>query len=275
MRIAVAAARKGRAEMIRTGRGEPKPTSEESRADSEVTSRVKSPLHPYDLTQAYKQDPSIENYLRIRRAHPDVEFDVGIFGRASEWFYIQPELERFGISWELLLSVLEAKPDAISEMALLLLEKASERKRKAKGGGTHLVRRGNAIPDKLVDWIIACSLDALSANDELLIPRDLIVLIRERLCGSHPEYVRTLKARVMRFKAELIMQELRAKGIRPSFRNVGRSLGVQASTVKRWFTHPDPLAPVFKEERGLVAPGVGQQAIKSAQKKSRVRRPPQ
>ena len=188
-----------------------------------------------DLTKRYKKNPTIENYVRIRREHPEAEIEVAVIGGIDQLFYLEPELRRFAIDPKLVASVMDADPDAISEISLQLLEKLIERDRKLKAGETHLVRRGNAIPDKLIDWLINCALDGLSWNYYLDIPRELIVLIRERLGGSNPEYEQASHAHEMRWHAIIIGAQMMAQGQTPTLRLISRILGVAPSTVMRWF----------------------------------------
>jgi hypothetical protein len=150
-------------------------------------------------------------------------------------FYMREELARYGIDPELLGGILDADQDAISEMALRLMEKIIEARDIAADGETHLIRRGLAIPEKLLDWVICCSLDALSWNDDLMIPRDLIVVIRERLGGSNLHYEKEGAIRQNKQNAGLIAGQLMARGVVPTFKIIGQALGVAPSTVKRWF----------------------------------------
>ena len=117
-----------------------------------------------------KADPSIENYVRLRRGDPEAEIEIGIVGGFELMFYMREELAQYGIDPELLGGILDADQDAISEMALRLMEKLIEAQAIAADGETHLIRRGLAIPEKLIDWIICCSLDGLSWNDDLYDP---------------------------------------------------------------------------------------------------------
>jgi hypothetical protein len=188
-----------------------------------------------EITKKYKADPSIENYVRLRRGNPEAEIEVRTVGSFESMFYMRDELERYGIDPELLGGILDADQDAISEIALRLMEKIIEARAIAADGETHLIRRGLAIPEKLIDWIICCSLDALSWNDDLMIPRDLIVLIRERLGGSNLHYEKEGEIRQNKQNAGLIAGRLMARGVNPTFKIVGEALGVAPSTVKRWF----------------------------------------
>lgn len=187
------------------------------------------------VSTEYKFDPSIENYVRLRRADPNAEIEVSVIGGFDSMFYMRDELENYGIDPDLLGGILDADEDAISEIALCLMEKMIEARQLEKDGETHLIRRGMAVPEKLIDWVISCSLDAMSWNDELTIPRDLIVLIRERLGGSQMQYEQEGKIRQNKTNAAMIAGQLVARGVVPTFKIIGQTLGVAPSTVMRWF----------------------------------------
>jgi hypothetical protein len=188
-----------------------------------------------EITKEYKAAPSIENYVRLRRENPTAEIEVSVIGGFESMFYMRDELERHGIDPDLLGGILDADLDASSELSLRLMETMIEARQVERSGETHLIRRGLAIPEKLIDWVICCSLDALSWNDELTIPRDLIVLIRERLGGSNPQYEQEGQVRQNKMNAEMIAGQLMAQGVVPTFKILGRALRVAPSTVNRWF----------------------------------------
>lgn len=188
-----------------------------------------------EFTKAYKSNPTIENYLRLRKENPEAEIEIAVTGGIDKLFYMEPELERFGIEAQQMASVLDANPEAISSIAFKIMENITKAKALRAIGEAHLIRRGLVMPDKLIDWFITCSLDAMSWNDELEIPRDLIVLIRERLTGSHPEYEKSERAYQNKKSAALIAGQLVAQGKKPTFRIIGECLDVSPSTVMRWF----------------------------------------
>ena len=187
------------------------------------------------LTSEYKKSPSIENYVKLRRQHPRSEIEVSVLGGIDPLFYMEPVLKQYGFDPQLIASVMDADADSISEASLQLMEKMIEARQRSMRGDTHLIRRGHAIPDKLIDWIVCCSLDALSWNDDLYIPRDLIVLIRERLGGSNPEYRQGSQTYEKKRNAGLIAGQLKARGVRPTYKLLASILKVAPSTVKRWF----------------------------------------
>lgn len=188
-----------------------------------------------EITKEYKANPTIENYVKLRRSNPTAEIEVGVIGGFESMFYMQEEFERYGVDPNLLGGILDADQEAISEISLRLMEKMIEAREIENAGETHLIRRGLAIPDRLIDWVIGCSLDSLSWNDAPMIPRDLIVLIRERLGGSKPQYEKEGAVRKSKQDAEMIAGQLMAQGLMPTFKILGQLLGVAPSTVMRWF----------------------------------------
>jgi hypothetical protein len=180
-----------------------------------------------------------------------------VIGSFESMFYMRDELERYDIDPDLLGGVLDADPEAIGEVSLRLMERMIEARALERAGETHLVRRGRAVPDKLIDWIICCALDALSWNDELTIPRDLIVLIRERLGGPNPQYKQEGQVREGKNNAAIIAGQLKARGVTPTFKVIGDALKVAPSTVMRWFEpgeferERDRWAALFDEEGNM------------------------
>jgi hypothetical protein len=169
-----------------------------------------------DLSRAYKNAPTIENYLRLRREHSDVEIEVAIIGGIDPLFHMEDELKRHGIPAPVVGGTMDADPAAISELCLILLEKIAEREKRKKEGETQLVARGLVIPDQLVDWLIAVMLDAQSWTGSLELSRDLIVLVRHRLTGEQPSYQKSFEANEMRTNAIAIAAQMIRKGETPS-----------------------------------------------------------
>ena len=188
-----------------------------------------------EASRAFKADPSIENYVRLRRERPEDEIEIKVHGGIDQLFFMEPELKRYGIDARDVASVLDANPDAISSMSLFLLEEMIAARKLKRAGDTHTIRRGRALPTKLIDWLINCALDSLSWNDQLEIPRDLIVLIRERLGGPNSEYEEGSRTHERKSSAAMFAGQLVAMGRKPSIRQLARAMSVAPSTVKRWF----------------------------------------
>lgn len=191
------------------------------------------------VSKAYKANPTIDHYVKLRRKDPKAEIEIAVTGGLDQLYFMEEELNSYGFAPRLYASILDADPDAISELSLQIMEKMIEARVLEKAGETHLARRGLAVPDKLIDWLIASMLDALSWNDSLHIPRDLIVLIRERLGGSHFEIEQANATHQRRWNALIVGGMLRARGEQVSMRKLAAALGVSPSTITRWFPNGD------------------------------------
>ncbi|PLX34950.1 MAG: hypothetical protein C0605_11920 [Hyphomicrobiales bacterium] len=183
----------------------------------------------------FKQNPTIENYVRLRRSNPDTVIEIAISSSLEWLFGNEEELERLGIPPLLVAGCLDADQEDISELSLLLLEKIIERKEAEKSGKTHLISRGHVISDTLVNYLVNMMLDAVEWNKTFEINRDLIVLLRERIGGEVSPWDREQSALSKRNKALFAALDIVRQGDTPSFRKIGKLLGVNASTVKRWF----------------------------------------
>ena len=86
------------------------------------------------FSKRYKENPSIAHYLKLRREHPEAEIEISVSGGIDHLFFMQSELQRFGIDPQLVASVLDANSEAISEISLLLLEKLVQRDLALKSG---------------------------------------------------------------------------------------------------------------------------------------------
>lgn len=199
-----------------------------------MTSDRKPPTSQ-ELSRRYKDDPSLENYARLRRLYPDVEIEVAVHGGIDPLFAMQDELKRYGFDPNLVVATMDADQDAISELSLQLIERVLEGRALKQQGESSLVTRGLAVPEKLIDWLIAVMLDSLSWNDYLRIPRDLIVLIRERNGGTRGHYQDAVAIAEARLRAVLAGAALRARGESATLRSTASAIGVAPSTVKRWF----------------------------------------
>lgn len=198
------------------------------------------------ISKLYKENPTIENYVSLRRKHPDIIIEIAI-SSGPEWLYANIDLlETFKIPPELVASTLDADVDSISELSLILLERIIERKEIEGSGQTHAVSRGLVISDGLINFLINLMLDSLDWNDNLEIPRDLIILLRERIGGEISEWDKKQKTSDLKVKAINAVLAICANGEKPSYRKIGEELGVNATTVMRWFSDNKALEELIK-----------------------------
>ena len=188
------------------------------------------------LSRAFKANPTIENYVKLRQDNPEAEIEVAVTG-GIDWLFANDQLlQDHGVDPGLFASVLDASPTAISQISLVLLTRLVERNRMEAAGLTQLASRGKAIPDSLVNYLIAIMLDSLSWNDDLEIPRDLIVLTRHQLLGSDdPALTKRQRSHELEKSIVSIGAQLLESGASISTRIIAEILGINASTVSRMF----------------------------------------
>jgi hypothetical protein len=188
------------------------------------------------LSLAYKGNPTIDNYLKLRRENPSIEIEIAITN-GLEWLFANEGLLREnGIEPQWFASSLDANAEAISKLSLHLLGKLNDRSLLEKDGETQIISRGKGISDSLVNYLAAVMLDALSWNDDLEIPRDLIVLLRHQLFGSgEPAQLKQLQSKQLEDNIGMIGAQLLEYGKEPSTREIAKLLGINASTVSRIF----------------------------------------
>lgn len=186
-------------------------------------------------TLNYKQNPTMETYLALRRADPDAEIEISASGGLDILFRLEPELQKHGFDPDDIAAILDADPEAISKVALQCMEKLIAAKELTAKGETHLVGRGMAVPLALIDWIIIVALDGMSWTGQLELPRDLIVLIQNRLGGIQGKYYRNNQLSERKYHALFIAGQMLARGEKTGIRQLARMLGVEASSVSRWF----------------------------------------
>ena len=211
-------------------------------SDSEQRDEAEIKQKLIELEKAYKADPSIENYVRLKRSNPDFEFGVAVIG-GMEWFFANKEnFEAIGIKPEIAVGILDADFDCITEVCLVLMELLIERKRLGDAGESHVSSRDPLKRDSFVNYLIKVMVDALEWNKECFIPGALVVLIRHQLGTEKTAWETTAKAHDKRQRAIWIAAELMAKGQEPSYRKIASIMGVKPSTVMRWFPDGDMTA---------------------------------
>lgn len=188
------------------------------------------------VSKEFKRDPTIDNYLRLREAYPDVDIEIATSGGIEFAFKCSDLIKGIGIGVEGFLGLLDADGAAFSKVCLHLLKDIARAEHAIRSGETHLSRRGRRIPDNAIDWLICTMLDSESWNNTLQLNRDLAFLIKCRLQGGTNYFEQTLEIRTNSSNAAMFGGRLKAMGVMPSFRKIAKLMNVQPSTVKRWFS---------------------------------------
>jgi hypothetical protein len=207
------------------------------------------------VTREFKANPTIENYVRLRRQNPDIQIEPAIYGGLDHAYRLEDDLKRFGIDIRLYVYTLDADEAAISELSLQLLENMILAQSLERQGETHLASRGRIIPDHLIDWLTCSMLDALSWTGSLYIPRDLIVLARSRLIPGQSDIEKAVDTWGRKNQSAMIAGQMLVRKMKPSFRSVAKILRVQPSTVKRWFVSEQEFTDLARHWEQIYAPG--------------------
>jgi len=206
------------------------------------------------ISKTFKENPTVENYVYLRRKFPDKNIQIAI-SSGIEWLFANEDLlKSFNIPSSLVTGALDADFNSISELSLILLERIIERKEIINSGQTHAVSRRLVISDPLINFLINLMLDSLDWNDNLEIPRDLIILLRERIGGEISKWDKIQKTNELRTKAIIAVLKISASGEKPTYRKIGEELGVNSSTVMRWFSEKEGFDELIKASIQYIKP---------------------
>jgi hypothetical protein len=192
------------------------------------------------LDDRFNEDPSIENYVTLRRSFPGGDTTIyqlaEVDPREAKAFEL--DLERARLTHTLVRGALSGDERDIDELCLQLMERLIERRVLQGKGETHLQSRGKSVSDALIGHLIVAMLEVLQQDD--LSPRSsLVVLVREQLVGTTNEVFKSHTKWKGRNQALFLGMRMKRQGVEPTIRKVATALNVQPSTVSRWFPEGD------------------------------------
>jgi hypothetical protein len=186
------------------------------------------------LIQNYQQRPALSEYIKLRRTAGFTVIDSNRFFDFDVMLRLDGELRKYSINPRVVAKVLDGDDQMIDELCLQVMESLESRRSLELEGRKHVQARKEAIPDSLVDFLIVFAMEACEQHT-LAIPPSLVILVRERLGGSNPaRYEDFLVSQKRQGAIQLAINDIE-KGGKVSIRRVAKILGVQPSTVKRWF----------------------------------------
>jgi hypothetical protein len=192
------------------------------------------------LVVAYRREPTIENYVRVRRSFPEVEIQISQFTGPEMLFALEHNLKKVGIDPNLIAAALDADEPSIDALCLHLLELLIARGKLPRDGPKHIEKRRNAISDSTVNYLISEMLEALDWHDEMFrIPASLVVLIRHQLCALKPDLHEECLSRERRHNAALVLGQTLKPNERVSINRLATTLGIPRSTAARWLADKD------------------------------------
>jgi hypothetical protein len=189
------------------------------------------------LVLRYEKEPTIANYLQIRRDFQETEIEVGYFGGGIDApFELEEKFAGQGIDPMVLLGAMLADEPDIDTLCLQVLELLVTRGKLPKEGHGFIEKRRKAISDATINYLIVEILEAIDRRGGWIhIPASLVVLIREQLCGSNPDLQKEYLARE-RFRngASIAERHFQQTSGRISVRKLADAAGVSRGTAARW-----------------------------------------
>jgi hypothetical protein len=203
------------------------------------------------LQDYFDEEPSIENYVALRRFSLGWDTEIHRFAGVDPLQALGHDLEQAGLDRALVCGALGGDDRDIDELCLQLMERLIERQRLEARGATHLQGRGGGISDALVGHLIVSMMEVLQ-QDGLEPKPSLVLLVREQLGGANTEIYKSHTKWSSRNRAVFLGMQIKRRGEQPTIRQIALTMGVQPSTVSRWFPGGDFLEQVELFERSFV-----------------------
>jgi hypothetical protein len=132
------------------------------------------------LVVAFRKEPSIENYVTIRKSFPELDIQIAMSGGIDALFSIEEKLREYGIDPGVVASALDGFEPNIDKLCLTLMDLIIARN--SISGIGKLQRRRAAISDAMIKYLLALMLEALDwCDEEVRVPASLILLLRHQL----------------------------------------------------------------------------------------------
>ena len=192
---------------------------------------------PDYLNIAYRENPSLATYVRLRRRYPNhrIDFYEGFSVDGLEWVSGREEFDKFDIPAETAYAAVTGECAAISELCLRVMELLVEREHFRKTGKTHAVSRGDVVSDVFVNTLISYMLAGLAFSRHFHVNPDLMMLISHQLADGATR-LKKKRTKVLDWLEIMdVAYDLRRKGIEPSYRAIAKVMGVAPTTVLRSF----------------------------------------
>lgn len=186
------------------------------------------------LADKFEAEPILENYLVLRRGFGGTGVELSYFLIPDPLSSVEDELRQHGIDPAIFSDALDGNDYQIDELCLQLMERLVERQTRERAGHTHIQTTGLAIPDSLIDYLVISMLEASEVHGLAPGPA-LVILIREKLGGPNPGRHKQNLIDKNRKHAIWIAAHHRLGGRTISVRQIAEKMGLEASTVSRWF----------------------------------------
>lgn len=195
----------------------------------------KSEIDIEEINRLFQADPSLENYLELRRISPFVDVvDITRFGTIDALLGLDEELRGLDVNPTLFGKALDGDETAIDELALEIIDAICKRTELIQAGGWHVQSINGGIKDGLITYLLSALIE-ICTNHQLPPPRSLAFLLRMHLCGNSPGRFESTKYTGQKVRAASIACSLKEKNRDVSLRKIAKIMEVEPSTVSRRF----------------------------------------
>ena len=186
------------------------------------------------LQQAFERDGCLKSFIELRRLYPEHKIRAHPLADFEFLTAMGDFLKEHGIEFNLIVGIAGGREKDIEELSLQLLERVYRQQDLKKQGQTHIKSRNTGLSDALINYLTVMMLERVESLGTRL-PPSLLVLARQRLRGHQPKLQRTYQTRRRKMDAIYIALQLQEKGLEPSLNQIAKAMGVEPSTVSRWF----------------------------------------
>jgi hypothetical protein len=174
------------------------------------------------LWSAYEKKQTLENFLRLKSEFPEV--DIGVPPLFPDPLSLRSEMVKYGVNPDFITTFGDDIVVSIDKLSTRLIELLVNR--------TKLPKRRDKITDTLVNSLIVVMLENLCFFG-VDFPAPLMLLIRDRLCGSVPDYRKAHESSKLR---DLAITVVAGETSKMSVRALAARIGIGKTTASRWLS---------------------------------------
>ena len=184
----------------------------------------------------HRQNPTIVNYLFLRRQFPEVQVESPLFEEADEFRGYAEIYNKHGIDPLLAIMAIDGDESSIDGLCLHVMDCLVRRDKILVGEPGYIQKRREMISDSEVNYLIALIFDAFN-DRKIRMPASFIVLLRHQLSVSAPDIRKEFLSKRKRQNAVQVIAQLLQPNESLSVRKLSFLAGIPRSTAARWLAN--------------------------------------
>jgi len=213
---------------------EEKNTLSDSIDDQRTVTRLPIDRDLFDFP-TIRVEPTLDEYLASYGKEETLERQ-SFYGELFEVvLQLKPQFKNFDISMYEFMGALDGDTECVEVVCHQLLSALKMRRDMEAAGNAHVQSNNLAISDSLLNYLILIIFEAMIGRGAPCLPASLFVLIREQLGGVNNKHQKSFITNNRKKQALWIGLSLFREGEILSLHKVAKTMGVEASTVQRWY----------------------------------------